>query len=261
MFPIYVINLKGSEQRLARASQQLSAQRLSFERIDAVNGRLLNTEQKHAVVDPQANRQKFYRPLSDGEIGCYLSHKKCWQRLLDSHCDYAVILEDDFTATGNLKNCVEVAMKSKLPLDIVKLCNYQGRERPVKYQHALSNKHTLVVHDKPLSGCCAYIITRAGAKRMLAHAQKIYRPVDTDIQHTWETGVSVGAIQPYPVLQDNFFDSDIASRGRNKPKAYPLQKQLLAIKSWPKAQIARRQLIYKLHKGDKNLISAPVTNT
>ena len=76
MIPIYVINLEGSDNRLQQAAQQLTAHGLSFERIDAVNGRQLSAAHKRAVVDAKANRNKFYRPLSDGEIGCYLSHKK-----------------------------------------------------------------------------------------------------------------------------------------------------------------------------------------
>ncbi len=260
MFPIYVINLKGSDDRLARASEQLANQALTFERIDAVNGRELCVPQKHAVVDLHANRKKFYRPLSDGEIGCYLSHRKCWQRLLDSQHDYALVLEDDFTAIGTIKTAIEAAMNNALPVDIIKLCNYQGRERPIKYGQLLSPKQTLVVHDKPLSGCCAYVITRSGAKRMLAHSQKFYRPVDTDIQHTWETGVDVAAIQPYPVVQDNFFDSEIACRGRNKPKAFVLQKQWLALQNWPRTLMARRSLICKLKVQNKVPLSAPATN-
>ncbi|MBS3797649.1 glycosyltransferase family 25 protein [Pseudoalteromonas sp. BDTF-M6] len=260
MIPIYVINLEGSDNRLRRAAQQLTAHGLSFERIDAVNGRQLSATQKRAFIDDKANRNKFYRPLSDGEIGCYLSHKKCWQALLESQSEYALVLEDDFSLVGDLKSGLAAVLNHPLPVDIVKLCNYQGRERANKFSTELDNTHKLVIHDKPLSGCCAYVISRFGAKQMLAHANKIYRPVDTDIQHTWETGVHVGALHPYPIAQDNYFDSDIASKGRNKPKAYPLQKQWLALHNWTPAYRARRHLVTLLRKQGRRTYPIPATN-
>ncbi|WP_105188965.1 glycosyltransferase family 25 protein [Pseudoalteromonas sp. T1lg48] len=261
MIPIYVINLKGSDNRLQRAAQQLTGQGLAFERIDAVNGRQLSAAQKNAILDTKANRTKFYRPLSDGEIGCYLSHKKCWQTLLDSQNEYALVLEDDFSLVGNLKSSLASVLNQPLPVDIIKLCNYQGRERANKFSRELDANHHLVIHDKPLSGCCAYVISRSGAKCMLAHASKIYRPVDTDIQHTWETGVHVGALHPYPIAQDNYFDSDIASKGRQKPKAYPLQKQWLALCNWRSAFTARRHLIAALKEHNHSTYPIPATNT
>lgn len=260
MFPIYVINLQGSDQRLLRAAQQLAGQSLPFTRIDAVNGKALDASTKRALIDRHANRHHFYRPLSDGEIGCYLSHQKCWQALLDSNQDYALILEDDFRAVGCIKSAMAAATANMQQVDIVKMSNYQGRERPIKYRQQISKEHDLVIHNKPLSGCCAYVISRRGAKRMLSHSHKLYRPVDTDMQHSWQTTATVAAIQPYPVIQDNAFDSDIGNKGRNKPAPYPLQKQWLALRYWLPCYLARKQLIKHLKAGEDHHVGAPVTH-
>lgn len=255
MVPIYVINLAGSQERLARAEQQLHAQQLDFERIEAVNGKTLTAEQVSAVYSEADNRRHFYRPLSAGEIGCYLSHRRCWQTLIQSGAEYAVILEDDFTLCGDLADSISAIINTNMAIDIVKLCSYQGRERPVKYSTQISGEQHLVVHDKPMSGCCAYVISRQGAKQLLAHSTKISRPVDTDIQYCWETGVDVVSIKPYPVAQDNFFDSDIAAKGRNKPKPYPLQKQWLALTTLPAQIMARKNLIKNLKSHAQHLDS------
>ena len=65
---------------------------LPFERIDAVDGAQLSTLQKYLHYSPQLNKQQYHYPLSNGQIGCYLSHRKAWQKIVDEKLKYAIVL-------------------------------------------------------------------------------------------------------------------------------------------------------------------------
>ena len=92
MAALFVINLARSTQRLANTQTQLARVSLPFERIDAVDGAQLSTLQKYLHYSPQLNKQQYHYPLSNGQIGCYLSHRKAWQKIVDEKLKYAIVL-------------------------------------------------------------------------------------------------------------------------------------------------------------------------
>ena len=71
--PALVINLPRRRRAFAKAKKQMDDQGVYFERIDAVNGRALSESER------RANAMAARALLTPGMIGCYLSHRKCWQ--------------------------------------------------------------------------------------------------------------------------------------------------------------------------------------
>ncbi|WP_050928273.1 glycosyltransferase family 25 protein [Aestuariivita boseongensis] len=90
----FLINLDGSTDRIALAGAELSKIDLTFERIPAVNGRLLDLDAQPDYSKAQT-QSYFGRELSAGEVGCFLSHFKALRRFLETEARYALILEDD----------------------------------------------------------------------------------------------------------------------------------------------------------------------
>lgn len=93
-----VINLDDSIERMESVAAKLSALNISFERVSAVNGRSLTDMEFTNLVYPLDHfdsKVRFTRQLTRGEVGCFLSHIKCWQKLLASDEDWALIMEDD----------------------------------------------------------------------------------------------------------------------------------------------------------------------
>lgn len=101
MLPIFYINLDKRPDRNAQILEQLSALNLSAERVSAVNGGDLSEPEKSFV-----NRENFLlntkHHISNGEIGCAMSHRLIWQKMLDDNLDYALILEDDVVLDKSL---------------------------------------------------------------------------------------------------------------------------------------------------------------
>ncbi len=114
----YIINLKSSVDRKKRITENLKGLSfLDYSFIEAVDGRSMT----HDEIDHSFDISSFYKiykrePLR-GEIGCTLSHRKCYKNLVEQKdLDYCLILEDDaffyndfedkiFDIVEELKNC------------------------------------------------------------------------------------------------------------------------------------------------------------
>ena len=75
---IFVINLDRSKNRWLESQNQLNG--CEVERVSAVDGAKLEAELLNACFDEGLNRQRYHKVLTSGEIGCYLSHRKVWQK-------------------------------------------------------------------------------------------------------------------------------------------------------------------------------------
>jgi len=230
MPPIFLINLARSKERLTNSTVQFKKQGLDFTRIDAVDGAALKQAEIDAHYCPALNLKNYHYPLSKGQIGCYLSHRKAWQAIVDQKLDYAIIFEDDFNLDTSIHAAIQNINNLNLDWKLIKLSAYQNRKRPILFKFPLEHSQQLVIHKKLMSGCCATAITLDGAKKLLAATEKFGRPVDSDLQHIWETGVPGFSLLPYPVTQNTEQESDIGSRSTKVKKAVLRRKyqQLIA---------------------------------
>ena len=96
--PIFVMNLKRSHDRWAMAQLQMKGEGLTVERFDAVDGRALSNEELRKTSTRMA---MFLQPR--GVIGCYLSHRKFWQMVVDEGYESAIIFEDDVKLVPHFK--------------------------------------------------------------------------------------------------------------------------------------------------------------
>lgn len=219
MPPIFLINLARSKERLTNSTVQFKKQGLDFTRIDAVDGAALKQAEIDAHYCPALNLKNYHYPLSKGQIGCYLSHRKAWQAIVDQKLDYAIIFEDDFNLDTSIHAAIQNINNLNLDWKLIKLSAYQNRKRPILFKFPLEHSQQLVIHKKLMSGCCATAITLDGAKKLLAATEKFGRPVDSDLQHIWETGVPGFSLLPYPVTQNTEQESDIGSRSTKVKKS------------------------------------------
>ena len=62
----------------------------------------MNREQLEENFDYEKFRLRYAKEVRPGEIGCTLSHQKCYRRLLESKEKYVLILEDDIIVRQNI---------------------------------------------------------------------------------------------------------------------------------------------------------------
>lgn len=200
-WPVYVINMDANATRLARVAEELARAGVAWERLPAVNGRALSAAETARVYDARANARRARHDLVAPEIGCYLSHVRAAEWLRDGAAEAAVILEDDMRVTGDLAAAI-AALQADLAArpgawDMVKLFSF----KPLRLdrRHAVGAGFTLGRPDRVPSTTLGYVLTRAGAEKILARVPPIFRPVDEDHKHFWEFGLRVAMIDPQPI--------------------------------------------------------------
>lgn len=198
MLPLVFINLDKDSERRTRIEGQLAHLGLPGERLPAVWWKHLPPAEQSLLYSAERNHGLYYQPLVDGEKGCYASHIQAWRQLLASDAPALVVLEDDVRLTPQFADVVNAIAALQEPWDMVKLL---GRDREkVRSQRPLVPGTALVDYSRVPSMTAGYVVSRAGAAKLLAHRQPFGRPIDVDLRFWWECdqlrilGVSPSAI-------------------------------------------------------------------
>lgn len=194
--PILVINLAASTERWRKVSSELSACGLAFERHEASDGRIL-PKVELARLAPW-DRAAFFKPLSPGEIGCFLSHVSAAERIVREGWPRALVLEDDFLLAEDFVVRLEdlLAMPGP-PIDLIKI---EGELRGGVAVAATPGGQKLYLHRRPPSRTAAQLWSLDGARKFLATAKPFRRPVDVHLKHWWEHGIEILHVKPPLVL-------------------------------------------------------------
>jgi glycosyl transferase family 25 len=202
---ICLINLARSTDRLAACAKQLEAYSLHFDRIEAVNGDSLDSN----IISDLYNfsDSSYHKHMTNGELGCYLSHLRAWQKIVDEQLDYAVILEDDILLQENIQHGLEAIKYIQQPWDVIKLAEVSAKRKAVHQIPA--GDFSLVTYNKVPSRTCAQVVSLSGAKKLLAASSSINRPIDIELQYWWECELSVFGLKPYLVKANHDEVSEI----------------------------------------------------
>jgi glycosyl transferase family 25 len=172
-----------------------------WERISAVDGKLLTEEDINKVVDQKAFYALRGCLMKRGEIGCALSHLKAWETFLRSPYEYALIFEDDaLFEPEKLREIVSILEKTPQDWDIVNLGMDNAHETPLPLRKIHQDSH-LVVYLGLVLQAGAYLINRKAAKALYAHALPFKFPVDIFFTRGWEFGLKFTGIEPVFVHQ------------------------------------------------------------
>ncbi|MGU3577272.1 glycosyltransferase family 25 protein [Brucellaceae bacterium C25G] len=172
-----LINLDRSNERLVYMQGLLSNLDIGFERIPAIDGKILSHDvlKKHQTQD----NEKHTSILTPSEIGCFLSHRKAWQRLLDSDDNFALVLEDDISVSADLR--LFLSDESWIPAnaEIIKVEAYLNKKIKFgKSPFPIHNDRELYRLMSGHMGGAAYFISRQKAKQLLKETANFVKPVD-----------------------------------------------------------------------------------
>jgi len=204
--PLVFINLDRDAERRQRLDAQLRDQGVHGARLPAVWWKDLPDAQQQALYSDALNRRQYYKPLLPGEKGCYASHLAAWRQLLDSHAPALVVLEDDVRLLPGFSEAIDAVAALSQPWDMVKLI---GREREkVRSSRPLAGRFSLVRYRRIPSTTAGYVISRAGAAKLLATRRPFGRPVDVDLRFWWEAdSLRVLGVVPSALALDDTSDT------------------------------------------------------
>lgn len=193
VIPIYVINLARSPERRAWMEAELARAGIEGIFVRAVDGRRFG---ERCARDA--------RPvLSKAEAALILSHRKAWRAFLASAADHAVVLEDDVHLGRDFRATLALDW-SRWDFDAVKLetllhkawHSRRGEPAGARRLHRLGAEHL---------GAAAYLLSRSGARKLLAATRPLAEQVDQTLfgrRAIWEGEVEALQLVPAIAVQD-----------------------------------------------------------
>jgi len=194
-----VISLEDSHGRRTRFSERAKAAdtKVDWQFFDAhreLDSRLAYDTAKAARVHG--------RSLQPGELGVYSSHVGTWRALLEGDADQFVVLEDDTIVDWRALELIAKHDFSANGYDYVKLFYKRASPHIVLRTDYIINGTSLVqLLGKPY-GAQGYVITRAGAQKMLPACQTVVRPIDDQMDRFWEHGIPNLSLFPFPLMEE-----------------------------------------------------------
>ena len=217
----FLINLDRSTDRLARMQAQFDRLGLSVERIPAVDGLAVPDDLAPYFAHIQLGKKPI---IEDGSIGCYASHLQALRRVVETRAPYALVLEDDAGLPENFHAVIDDTLHA-LPRgwDFVQLSRrHQRAFRPLA---SLPFGGTLVRYSRVPAGTSGYLISQAGALKLLNPNILRFWAIDTDTRRTWLFGLDSYGVVPNP-FRDQGLETTIrnqrgsARRGLPRPTPY-----------------------------------------
>jgi len=192
----FIIHLHRAAKRKINVQTMISKLKLETEVIDAVDGNKLTFDE----ISKYLSKKNLYRPnypfkINTGEIGCFLSHRAVWKKIVQEKLDFALIFEDDIQI--DYKNFEQ---SFKVGLNHIKKLGYiQFQTRKItNYALELDNVNGIkILKPKTIPlRTSAQLISYDTALNLLTKSIKIDRPVDGFLQLFWSTKQNISLIQP-----------------------------------------------------------------
>lgn len=161
---IVYINLAKRTDRNQQMREQLSKHEIPFTRIEAIAGE--DIEDKEFWL----NRSNFRTMCTCSKttlarVGCYLSHIKALQYIVDNNLDNVAILEDDAVLLDNFNKDIKVPADSFL--------TYLGFS--LQKDDKSYNKKNYMKIKNPVYSSFAYFISQINANKMLKLLTSVYK--------------------------------------------------------------------------------------
>ncbi|MFA7386712.1 MAG: glycosyltransferase family 25 protein [Thiohalobacteraceae bacterium] len=228
--PCWVISLDPTAPTASALGQSLADQDVEYRFIPAVDGRqqppLLEGKE---VLDARKALLRHGRLLRGAELGCYLSHYRALQRAWDEGLERVCLMEDDVGLEADFSRVL--AGIEALPDDVefVRLMALRIRSRKILSLLSGCDRHRLVRPERGWCGTQGYVVNRAGMRKILDTAWRIYEPIDKFYDHFWEYDLRHFGVEPHVIFEHEHASSIRHSKTRAllTPKPLPLPAWLL----------------------------------
>lgn len=195
----FIIHLERATARLAQVERLRQVLPIAPSIIQAVDGASMTGPQQ-AHYKRHLLRPSYPFPLRPAEVATFLSHRACWQAIVDQGLDAALILEDDVALEEpTFSRALAAAQAHMVQGDLVRF-PIKLREKPGKILSTDRDPCVMVPRSIGL-GMVTQIVTRDAARVLLEKTRHFDRPVDTYLQMRWDHGLRVLTVWPSGVRE------------------------------------------------------------
>lgn len=220
--PVFIISLQSATERRQKVKQEFERLAVPFTFFDAVDGRKFSMSEREDY-DGVRRRRYFGKDLTGGELGCLLSHRGIYQKMVNEQIPYALVFEDDARLHDDFPSVVESLLSCPVKYDLVRFLSSDKVARLTQRKVAeFAGGYSLNRLLTTPGGAHGYIITLDGAGKLLRATRRNWRPIDTLMGHVWSTGLHAFIVQPGLVWQDLSLQSSIGDDRFIKPQINPV---------------------------------------
>lgn len=177
---VYLINLERRPERRKRMEYCFEELGIAFKFIAAVDGKKLNDSyirENGIRMLPEYADPYHNRPITAGEIGCFMSHYNIWKDMIENQHRIALIFEDDIRFEPYFRTKIGELLTEVRHLDWDLI--YLGRKRLSGSKEPLVTGSSRLVHVDYSYWTLCYALTLAGARK-LVDADPLPRMVPVD---------------------------------------------------------------------------------
>ena len=203
----FVLNLEHNTERKKYMQNLLNDIPIDYEFFPAVYGR--NIENISEVYDSKLAQKKSKRQLNAGEIGCALSHKAIYKKMIDENIPQALILEDDISLSSNFYSVYKALSEIKIGNKIVLLGTMSTKKKWKIWKNQLTADHSMYLVLNNYGGTYGYVIGLDAAKKIYYHNEKIF--IVADDWKYYRRLSQIWLVSPSIVNAEEAFPSEIGS--------------------------------------------------
>ena len=218
---IFIINLKSRNDRLK--NMKLLVDSLNFDKnkieiFEAIVGKELKDDEIINILsitslDTLYNKSTNHKDIrTKGAIGCYLSHLKIWEKIINENLENVLIFEDDIVSDVDIKEFEEYIHSIPQDYDVALLSWFSLwfdlLNNPKK--NTVINNYWHKYNSINVWGCAAYMVSKNGAEKLVKDAFPICYQVDAYINILNNVDASFTRyIAKESLFRQNNFHSDI----------------------------------------------------
>ncbi len=182
--PVFIINLEKDTDRKKHMENLCNLYGIKPSFIHAVYGNELSDKEIKDIIDNEKAIRYIKRPLTNGELGCLLSHKRIYKKIIEENINIALIMEDDVLFDNNLLDFLNYLDNLPKNFDVILLGHHTPTSRsiPTKtnlwYKKRIACKFVLKKPAELACGTYGYLVSNQGAKKLYNMLEKIFLPID-----------------------------------------------------------------------------------
>lgn len=221
----FIIHLGRAEARKVQVDRLRATLPLPVNIVDAVDGLALGDDEIEVVYRRHLHRPRYPFALRKAEIGCFLSHRKAWQAIIDRGLDAGLIVEDDVEPVeGSFGPALALAMKTIRAGDYIRFPYRSHTDSGVEV--AKDGEAVLIEPAHVGAGMQMQLVGRQAAAELLRITETFDRPVDTTIQMRWRAKIRILAMRPPAVRQIGHLLGGTIVQKKSKPFGEVLSREV-----------------------------------
>ncbi|AWA98778.1 hypothetical protein VH1709_contig00033-0165 [Vibrio harveyi] len=184
MINVYVVSLESDVNKRETISSLLESYDIDFEFVEAVYGRDIEIDNLNEM---KSKFIEYGREIGPGEVGCFLSHIRTYEKIISQDNNWAIILEDDVFFDVRFKNFIDGFSDKELMEDNLYILGGQEGlvSEPMQVKSLFRNSmignakfRKTINSSKYIYRTCCYLMNKKMAKKILELVDRKYYLID-----------------------------------------------------------------------------------